>query len=235
MTDRKISDDPTGKLYLTKEEYLENDLIYILDEEGNSKLLKMKVKGSDEANSDSPKAKVRTNKRRIIEDDELEADFPKELTAGFWVRFFAFIVDAIIASALGSILVDGPLNLFALDVNETVYRLLLKLVFLLYFTIASLITNGQSLGKIIFGLRVVRMDGEKLDFFTTIIREFFGRFIHEFSFLRLLYVITAFTEYHQNLSDIFADTTVVDLSKVSIYEKSYALGEYENKKVYADA
>lgn len=192
------------KLYLTEEECLQNDTIYTVDNNGEKKYIRLRKK------NDSNQSK--------IEDEEVQAVFPSELTAGFWLRFFSFILDSIIAAALGHIIVDSTLNLLGASLGQEVYSLLKLAVYLLYFTISNLVTGGQTLAKVIFGLRVVRMDGKDLDFTTVFIREFAGRLIHKFSFLFVLYLITTFTDYNQNLSDLFADTTVIDLSKLKVYE-----------------
>ena len=203
--------DKNNKLYLTKDEFLQDPLIHEVSNDGRIKRIKIKSSNSKTSHA------FRENIKK-----EENASFPKELTAGFWIRFLAFCFDSIIASCLGKIFIDGPLNLLNISLDSKYYLLLLTLVTILYFSISNLATGGQSLGKMVFGLKVVRMDGKPLDFFTIFIREFVGRFIHSFSFLNLLYVITGFTKYKQNLSDFFADTTVVDESKVEIYQRAYS-------------
>lgn len=192
----------TEKLYLSKEEFLESPVIRIIDEDGIVKNKRIKFKSTEN--------KARKEKK----DPGVKAYFPKELAAGFWIRFFAFFFDSIIAGALVKII----LGFANLNLTPTSTALLSSLIISSYFTITSLINNGQTLGKMLFGLRVVRLDGKKLDFFTIFTREFVGRFIHSYSILSLLYVMTAFTEYKQNLSDLFADTSVIQISKEEIYK-----------------
>ena len=81
------------------------------------------------------------------------------------------------------------------------------LVTLGYFTIASLVSKGQSLGKIIVGIRVVSLSSDKLDLVQILIREIAGRFIQ--NTLMLIYILPIFTPKNQGLIDFFVDTAVV--------------------------
>ena len=144
--------------------------------------------------------------------------YPKSFYAGFWKRLIAFSIDSLIAGFLGKIIVDGVYNLASIQTEDYIYNIAVTVVMLLYFTIMTLANNGQTLGKMLMRLRVVRIDGEKLNFSTVFTREFVGRYIHTVSILKILYILTAFTERKQNLSDMFADTSVIDLSKVEAYE-----------------
>lgn len=159
-----------------------------------------------------------TSKRRIYSVEEIENEYyPRIFYAGFFIRLFSFLVDSLVASLIVKILLDSTLALTRITPSLKVYGILSTLIFLLYFTISTYLTGGQTLGKMIFGLKVVRLDGEKLDLITVIMREFVGRFIHSYGILAILYVLTAFTEKKQNLSDLFADTSVISLSKAQAY------------------
>lgn len=149
--------------------------------------------------------------------------YPLELYAGFFRRFFAFLLDALIGGALGKIVIDTIFVIFRIDSSLVVYGLLKTLITLLYFTLSTYLNDGQTLGKMIFGLRVVSLDGNKLTLPQVLTREFFGRFIHTYGILIVLYILTAFTERKQNLSDLLADTSVIDLSK----EKAYKIGKID--------
>ena len=158
-------------------------------------------------------------------ENEFGKDFyPRELYAGFFRRFFAFVFDGIIGSACAGIIVNLIFNLFGLK-SQGLYTGLSTFFFLLYFTLTTYFTGGQSLGKMVFNLKVVSLDGNDLTLSQVVTREFFGRFIHTYSFLFMLYVLVAFTERKQSLSDIFADTTVLDLSK----EKAYMVGQIDRE------
>ncbi len=150
--------------------------------------------------------------------------YPNEFYAGFFIRFFSFLLDSIIAGAIVEIVLDPILSITGMSVSLKIYGLLSTLIVLLYFTISTYLTKGQTIGKMVFGLKVVKLNGEDLDFVTVFIREFVGRYIHTYGVLVLLYLITAFTDKKQNLSDLFADTSVIVLSK----ENAYNLGKAEN-------
>lgn len=159
--------------------------------------------------------------------DRLEEPIQTEMFAGFWIRFFSFLVDGLIVSFLNSIIVDFLLGIAGISMDTISYKVATTLVFLLYFTLMTYFNDGQTVGKMIFGLQVVRVDGKKLDFLTVLIRETVGRYIHNFGPLALLYVITAFTEKKQNLSDMLADTSVVSLARIESFERGKAVGKYE--------
>ena len=76
-----------------------------------------------------------------------------------------------------------------------------------YFTLASLITKGQSLGKMITGIRVVSLTSDKLDLGQILIREIAGRFIQ--NTIMLVYLLPICTPKKQGLIDFFVDTAVV--------------------------
>ncbi|MDO5028852.1 MAG: RDD family protein [Bacillota bacterium] len=165
-------------------------------------------------------------KENLYYQDEFGKDhYPKELYAGFFRRLFAFVLDSIIASAFAGIFVNLILKFLNLDNYDLVEKILSTFFYLLYFTGSTYISGGQSLGKMIFNLKVVSLDGQKLSLAQVLTREFFGRFIHSFSFLFLLYILVGLTERKQSLSDILADTGVIDLSK----EKAYIVGQIDQE------
>lgn len=158
-------------------------------------------------------------------ENEFGKDFyPKELYAGFFRRFFAFVFDAMVGTAAAGIVVNLIFNLFGFE-SKGLYTGLSTFFYLLYFTLTTYFTGGQSLGKMVFNLKVVSLDGNPLTFPQVVTREFFGRFIHTYGILFFLYLLVAFTERKQSLSDIFADTTVLDLSK----EKAYIVGQIDRQ------
>ncbi|WP_324777878.1 RDD family protein [Virgibacillus senegalensis] len=84
-----------------------------------------------------------------------------------------------------------------------------SIVFYVYFLLMTKFF-GQTLGKMLFGLRVIREDDGSLTWSDLLFREVVGRFIHRVLFLTpLLYVVVAFTNQKQGLHDMFASTRVV--------------------------
>ena len=84
--------------------------------------------------------------------------------------------------------------------------LLSLMVYLLYFIILTKWTNGQTIGKMIFGIRVIELNEEKLSWKTVIVREGFGRYIQKT--VMALYLLTIFTPYKQHFVDMLTDTSV---------------------------
>ena len=128
--------------------------------------------------------------------------------ASFGQRALAFIIDMLVVGALTNI-IRGILNL---DPSLSFYGFAMTdilgwVVTLGYFTIASLVSKGQSLGKIIVGIRVVSLSSDKLDLGQILIREIAGRFIQ--NTLMLIYILPIFTPKNQGLIDFFVDTAVV--------------------------
>lgn len=220
MSSKVFKNEKDEKLYLSSQEYLANDLVFIRDEMGNKKYLRLKLQKNMGPKREGLGLGAGIEDIEGLEESETKSVYPKELMAGFWTRLVAFTLDSLIAGALARILVDGVLNLIGAEISQNLYLPLKTLVFVLYFTLTNLATGGQTLGKMILGLRVVRLDGGNLKKSDILIREFIGRFIHNFSSLGVLYVITAFTKYKQNISDYFADTSVISLDKLALYKKT---------------
>ena len=148
------------------------------------------------------------------------------VAAGFWIRTVAFLIDAVVASAFAGIFAS-PVNALLLTEGSMAAKAVSGFFFYLYFVLSTYFTNGQSLGKMITGIRVIHPEEPRLSWTTVVIREGFCRFIQT-TFV-LLYVITAFSERKRNLGDFLSDTYVV---KDSLYAVEKDEGElfyaYEN-------
>ena len=136
-----------------------------------------------------------------------ERDFAYAYSS-FGLRFLAYIIDMMVISAIFSIgkfifPIDPEAKVLGLVLTDVIYTI----VSLAYFTILSLITRGQSLGKIITGLRVVSVGGGNLSTSQILIREIAGRYIqNKFIFL---YALALVTPKKQSFIDLFTDTSVV--------------------------
>lgn len=136
-----------------------------------------------------------------------ERDFAYAYSS-FGLRFLAYLIDMMVISAIFSIgkfifPIDPEAKVLGLELTNVIYTI----VSLAYFTILSLITRGQSLGKIITGLRVVSVGGENLSTSQILIREIAGRYIqNKFVFL---YALALVTPKKQSFIDLFTDTSVV--------------------------
>lgn len=136
-----------------------------------------------------------------------EKDFAYAYSS-FGLRFLAYMIDMMVISAIVSIgkfifPIDSEAKVLGLVLTDVIYTI----VSLAYFTVLSLITRGQSLGKIITGLRVVSVGGGNLSTSQILIREIAGRYIqNKFIFL---YALALVTPKKQSFIDLFTDTSVV--------------------------
>ncbi|MBA9026307.1 RDD family protein [Peribacillus huizhouensis] len=135
---------------------------------------------------------------------------PEVTYAGFWMRFWAYLADLLVIGSLNRILIS-PLSMAitgnVFDGSFFSFQAIgTTIVFYLYFVLMTRFF-GKTLGKMIFGLRVVSLKEEKISWGTLVFREFIGRFIAKFLFAG--YIIVGFLPKKQGLHDIFADTTVI--------------------------
>lgn len=141
-----------------------------------------------------------------------------EKTAGFWVRFWAFLVDTMVISAVAGLTIRPIFALMEWDMTSTnwyaPFAVLSVVVYYAYFVLLTKFLK-QTVGKMIFGLRVQKDNGEALDWGAVLFRELIGRFIQK-TFFFLPAIIIAFTPQNKGLADFFADTHVVH---EKIYEK----------------
>lgn len=151
-------------------------------------------------------------------------NFPTFFYAGFWLRLFAFSVDSLVIWSLNRLIVKTLFLVLRYPLNEdpfSAFSLSKLAVYLLYFIVLTKWTNGQTIGKIIFGIRVISFKEEKLSWGTVLVREGFGRYILKtFPFI---YLMVLFTQEKQHLADFFSDTSVVSenlvrASKLSLKE-----------------
>ncbi|MFU0790527.1 RDD family protein [Virgibacillus proomii] len=133
--------------------------------------------------------------------------------AGFWMRFWAYIMDLIVVASINGILLTPFKFINDGEVIEmgfwTLTGIIASIMFYLYFLLMTK-KFGQTLGKMIMGIKVIREDGEKLTWNDLLFREVIGRFIHRvFSFLAVLYIVVAFTKEKQGIHDMIGNTRVV--------------------------
>lgn len=130
--------------------------------------------------------------------------------AGFWMRFWAYLVDLMVIGSVDRLLVKSLFRLLGISMDKTgmfsPLAIATAVVFYLYFVLMTKLT-GQTIGKMIFGLKVISLKETKRTWGTILIRELIGRYIS--TTVWILYVIVAFTPKKQGLHDMFADTTVV--------------------------
>ncbi|VDN46059.1 putative integral inner membrane protein [Petrocella atlantisensis] len=126
--------------------------------------------------------------------------YPNIIYAGFWMRFFAYLLDLILVGSIQRMM------LFFL--GEGLLKTTLSVIlFLAYFILMTKLNQGQTLGKMVFGLRVICFNEEELSWATVLVRELFGRYLQKI--IWPMYLLVAFTPYKQHVIDMLADTSVV--------------------------
>lgn len=145
----------------------------------------------------------------------------EQKAAGFWIRFWAYTVDILILASVGMLLIKPIFRLFSLDLNNPVwyapFTLITAAIFYAYFVLMTKLCS-QTVGKMIFGIKVISKDGGKLKWSTVIFREWIGRLISIVP-LNIPYLVVAFTPKKQGVHDFIADTLVVHEMVYDLKEK----------------
>lgn len=132
-------------------------------------------------------------------------------TAGFWMRFWSFALDFLVISAIVGISVRPLFALMDWSVSDSTwyapFTIVSGLIFYAYFVLMTKLFK-QTVGKMVFGIKVQKENGEALDWMTVLFREGVGRFING-TMLYLPYLIVAFAPNNKSIADYFADTIVV--------------------------
>lgn len=142
-------------------------------------------------------------------------------TAGFWVRFWAFLIDSLVISAVIGICINPIFYLMDWSLSDSTWYAPISIISaVIYYAYFVFMTKflGQTLGKMAFGLRVVSVKHEQLSWSDVLFREWIGRIIN--NIFMLLYVLVAILPNNQGLHDYFADTKVV-------HEKIYVEKAFE--------
>lgn len=130
--------------------------------------------------------------------------------AGFWIRLLAYIVDLVIVGAISHLITNVLYSLFNVENGWPLLTVSFSYIGLwgsLYFILMTK-WMGQTVGKMLFGLKVVRQDGAPLDWATIVFREGVGRFIAHYVFL-IGFLWAAFHPRKKGWHDLIADTYVV--------------------------
>ncbi|RNA70355.1 RDD family protein [Alteribacter keqinensis] len=147
------------------------------------------------------------------ERDEIERFHEPIYYGGFWMRFWAYLVDLLIVSSLNGLIAGSVLAIIGLEgLTFGIYSLAGLVSALVAFSYFSIMTKimGQTLGKLIFGLSVISVKHETLTWGDVIMREVVGRFIHRSLVItNVLYIVVGFDSRKQGIHDKFADTAVV--------------------------
>lgn len=164
----------------------------------------------------------------------------KTAYAGFWARFFAYLIDSVIVwcgllivrlfmagvtAAVSDTVLDGNL-LFHYNLTDIV----LYIAQVAYFILFTYYT-GSTLGKRAMNLRVVPAEEEEhLSFLNVVYRETIGRFLCGVT-IGIGYLLVAADKEKRGLHDMLCDTRVVYAKTVKVYPVYYG---WNGKRVPKD-
>lgn len=139
-----------------------------------------------------------------------EVLYYEHMPAGFWIRFWAYVVDLLVIASVTSILAKPIFMLLGIETSSGAwyapYAIVSAVLFYGYFVLMTKFFE-QTVGKMIFGIRVISLKEEKLSWSTLLFREWIGRFLSVT--ILPLYWIVGFTKLKQGVHDFIADTTVI--------------------------
>lgn len=151
--------------------------------------------------------------------------------AGFWLRFVAVIIDGIILGAVQFVAIMPVLGIMGIGIADNMENFdssdqaeamsmmgsmmamagVAQIVFLviqtLYYSLMESSNYQASVGKMVLGLKVTDIAGNKLDFTKALVRNLCK--IISSMILLIGYLMAAFTEKKQALHDMIANTLVV--------------------------
>ncbi len=136
---------------------------------------------------------------------EVEAPVRELRYAGFWIRFLAVILDTIAVQAfivLISVIIG--VSIMSPPIEMTVFQSILGIVYYVVLTVYG----GQTLGKMIVGIQVIRVDLQPNQWGHIIIREFPGKIISGLILL-IGYLMASFDSQKRALHDRMASTVVI--------------------------
>jgi uncharacterized RDD family membrane protein YckC len=146
----------------------------------------------------------------VVNRKENQVHTPALKYAGFWMRFWAYLLDLIVIGSIDRILIKPIFRLLDISLVEsnlfTPIAIATAITFYAYFILMTRFFQ-QTLGKMVFGIKVVGLMEERLSWKTILFREWIGRFIS--STIVIGYIVTAFLPKKQGLHDLFSDTSVV--------------------------
>lgn len=134
--------------------------------------------------------------------------------AGFWMRFWAYLLDLIVVGSIERLLINPIFRILEIPLMEfnmfAPISIASAVIFYLYFVLMTKYFT-QTIGKMVFGIKVIDLKSGKLSWGTILFREWIGRFIS--ATLVVGYIIVAFLPKKQGLHDLFTDTTVIHVER----------------------
>lgn len=144
--------------------------------------------------------------------------------AGFWMRFWAYLLDLIVIGSITRLLIYPLFRAVGIDTASgglfSAINIAAAIIFYLYFILMTK-WRGQTIGKMVFGLKVISLTETNLSWRTILFREWIGRYLS--ATIPFLYVLVAFLSKKQGLHDYFADTTVIHEDSLSVQTPAHLL------------
>ncbi|GAK14409.1 RDD family protein [Geomicrobium sp. JCM 19039] len=136
-----------------------------------------------------------------------------QMYAGFWLRFWAYVMDLLIVASLNVIFIRPVFALWLPDEPAIgVFAIEAIMVTISYYVYFILLTKWrqQTIGKMAFGLRVESLEGGSLLWKDVFVREVAGRILHRvFVITNLFYIMIAVHPEKAGVHDLLSDTRVV--------------------------
>ena len=136
-------------------------------------------------------------------------------TASFLLRFVAWLIDTSVLGIFFVILIYILVSFGVFNTNSNqVYTILVGVIFViryLYSLIIEVITNGQSIGKKIVGIMVIKLNGNSLNTSDYLIRWAYRTIDFGMTFFSVGTISILMSEKNQRLGDMIANTTVIKL------------------------
>jgi len=126
-------------------------------------------------------------------------------------RAVASIIDVVFIY-LGSLILYGIVSIFTEGIK---YEYIVIPGSFFYHLLLETLNHGQSLGKKIFKIRVIKITGERPGFFDFLMRTVFRVIDLSLTLGTLALIAASSSEKGQRLGDFFADTTVVKLANIN--------------------
>ena len=149
-------------------------------------------------------------------------DFPKYFYAGFWVRLGAFLIDLLCIGSITRLTLGVALNLGWINYADSylsLYGGTALVIYLAYFVLLTKLNHGQTIGKMIFGIRVIGFEETELSWSTVLVREGACRFILKFPLLFIGYLPVIFSQRKQHIGDYFSNTSVVTINLIKAFNQ----------------
>lgn len=157
----------------------------------------------------------------IVTAHKVEITYP---LASIGQRIMAFILDAIII-ILGVLLLSLLYQFIFNDIGYEYFIYIVLFPFYMFYTLYSeILLNGQTLGKKALGIRVVKLNGENLQFTDYLTRWIFRVVDIWLSVGSLAVIFISSSEKSQRIGDVLSNTSVIQTSS----SRSYSLTDVLN-------